>query len=228
MASDRERTTSLREERRRQQELLSQNHLLDAAEVVFAEKGFGRATVKEIAERSEFSVGAVYQFFESKEALLRGVMHRRNAEVMRRMEEVVAASPDPRSQIHALIDWMTVWFADHQDYYRLFQQAIGASWMNLKVGFDDTNWEQYEDILAVESRVFAEGVAQGVFRDLDPGAMAVIFSGMMQAYLAHRVVGVGADQRAAIDVLPPGEIHDMVDRAFLTRIPSTSDTDSLS
>jgi hypothetical protein len=45
--------------------------------------------------------------------------------------------------------------------------------------------------------------------------MAVIFSGMMQAYLAHRVVGVGADQRAAIDVLPPGEIHDMVDRAFL-------------
>lgn len=217
MATEPERTTSLREERRRQQELLSQNHLLDAAEAVFAEKGFAGATVKEIAERSEFSVGAVYQFFESKEAVLRGVMRRRNLEVLRLMEDVVAASDDPHTQLHALVDFFIDWYGNHENYYQLFQQAIGAAWMNLKVGFDDTNWEQYEDILAVVARVFADGVAQGRFRDLDPGAMAAVFSGMMQAYLAHRVVGVGAGSpRAAADVLPPGEIHALIDRAFLS------------
>lgn len=217
MATEPERTTSLRQERRRQQELLSQNHLLDAAEAVFAEKGFAGATVKEIAERSEFSVGAVYQFFESKEAVLRGVMRRRNLEVLRLMEDVVAASDDPHTQLHALVDFFIDWYGNHENYYQLFQQAIGAAWMNLKVGFDDTNWEQYEDILAVVARVFADGVAQGRFRDLDPGAMAAVFSGMMQAYLAHRVVGVGAGSpRAAADVLPPGEILALIDRAFLS------------
>jgi TetR/AcrR family transcriptional regulator len=215
MATEPRRTTSLREERRRQQELLSQNHLLDAAEAVVAEKGFARATVKEIAERSEFSVGAVYQFFESKEAVLRGVMRRRNAEVKKLMEDVVGAHDDPASQLHGLIDFFIDWYGNHENYYQLFQQAIGAAWMNLKVGFDDTNWEQYQDILAVVAQVFADGVEQGRFRDLDPGALAAIFSGMMQAYLAHRVVGVGNAQQAASDVLPPGEIHDLVDRAFL-------------
>jgi TetR/AcrR family transcriptional regulator len=214
MATEPRRTPSLREQRRRQQELLSQNHLLDAAEVVFAEKGFARATVKEIAERSEFSVGAVYQFFESKEAVLRGVMRRRNAEVLGLMEGIVAAEADPARQLHGLIDFFVDWYGHHENYYQLFQQAIGAAWMNLKVGFDDTNWEQYEDILAVIARVFADGVAGGQFRDLDPGAMASIFSGMMQAYLAHRVVGVGNPQKAASDVLPSGEIHALVDRAF--------------
>ncbi|HEY8525983.1 MAG TPA: TetR/AcrR family transcriptional regulator [Acidimicrobiales bacterium] len=218
MATEPQRTTSLREERRRQQELLSQNHLLDAAEAVFAEKGFAKATVKEIAERSEFSVGAVYQFFESKEAVLRGVMRRRNLEVLGLMEQVVAESDDPRAQLHALMDFFIDWYGNHENYYQLFQQAIGAAWMNLKVGFDDTNWEQYEDILAVIARVFADGIAKGQFRDLDPGAMAAVFSGMMQAYLAHRVVGIGSGSPgvAPVDVMPTDEIHALIDRAFLS------------
>jgi AcrR family transcriptional regulator len=215
MAKDPAGARSLREERRRQQELLSQNHLLDAAEVVFAEKGYAGATVKEIAERSEFSVGAVYQFFESKEALLRGVMRRRNVEVQQRMEEVLAETDDPYAQLHALIDFVTEWYDAHEPYYRLFQQAIGAAWMNLKVGFDDTNWSQYEDILALEARVFAAGIDQGQFRSLDPAGMAVLFAGMMQAYLAHRVVGVGAGRRRAAEVLPVQAVHELVDRAFV-------------
>jgi AcrR family transcriptional regulator len=215
MAKEPAPARSLREERRRQQELLSQNHLLDAAEVVFAEKGYAGATVREIAERSEFSVGAVYQFFESKEALLRGVMRRRNVEVREQMEEVLARTDDPYEQLHALIDFVTEWYDAHEPYYRLFQQAIGAAWMNLRVGFDDTNWSQYEDILALEAAVFASGIERGRFRPLDPAGMAVIFAGMMQAYLAHRIVGVGADKRPAAEVLPLKEVHQLVDRAFL-------------
>jgi AcrR family transcriptional regulator len=214
MAKDPAGARSLREERRRQQELLSQNHLLDAAEVVFAEKGYAGATVKEIAERSEFPVGAVYQFFESKEALLRGVMRRRNLEVQQRMEEILAGTDDPYEQLHALIDFVTEWYDAHEPYYRLFQQAIGAAWMNLKVGFDDTNWSQYEDILALEARVFAAGIDKGQFRPLDPAGMAVLFAGMMQAYLAHRVVGVGAGRRGAPEVLSVEAVHELVDRAF--------------
>ena len=43
--------------------------ILFAARRLFTEKGFAGTTVAEIARRAEVSVGAIYQLFESKEAL---------------------------------------------------------------------------------------------------------------------------------------------------------------
>jgi AcrR family transcriptional regulator len=43
--------------------------LLDAAAAVFVEKGFDLATMTEIAERANSSIGSLYQFFPSKEVL---------------------------------------------------------------------------------------------------------------------------------------------------------------
>ena len=50
-------TTSRREQRRLQHQDLSRGQLLDAAEEVFGRKGFHEATLKEVAELAEFSVG---------------------------------------------------------------------------------------------------------------------------------------------------------------------------
>jgi AcrR family transcriptional regulator len=50
--------------------------ILDAAEEVFAEVGYETATNTEIAERAETSIGSVYQFFPSKEAILEALVER--------------------------------------------------------------------------------------------------------------------------------------------------------
>ncbi|HMG44699.1 MAG TPA: helix-turn-helix domain-containing protein, partial [Acidimicrobiales bacterium] len=57
-------TTSRREARRLLQQDVSRSQLLDAAEEVFGRKGFHEATLKEVAELAEFSVGSVYSFFD--------------------------------------------------------------------------------------------------------------------------------------------------------------------
>ncbi|HEY8547552.1 MAG TPA: helix-turn-helix domain-containing protein, partial [Acidimicrobiales bacterium] len=51
---------SRREARRLVQQDVSRSQLLDAAEEVFGRKGFHEATLKEVAELAEFSVGSVY------------------------------------------------------------------------------------------------------------------------------------------------------------------------
>ncbi len=50
--------------------------ILDAAAQVFAEKGFHRATTKEIAEAADVSEGTIYNYFGSKNDLLIGMMAR--------------------------------------------------------------------------------------------------------------------------------------------------------
>lgn len=65
-----EKTTTRRERRiaaRRQQ-------ILDAAAEIFAEKGFQRATTKEIADLADVAEGTIYNYFQSKEALLMELM----------------------------------------------------------------------------------------------------------------------------------------------------------
>jgi AcrR family transcriptional regulator len=48
--------------------------ILDAAAQVFAEKGFHRATTKEIAQTAGVSEGTIYNYFDSKDALLIDMM----------------------------------------------------------------------------------------------------------------------------------------------------------
>jgi AcrR family transcriptional regulator len=63
-------------EHRRQ---LALDAMLDAAETVFAKKGFGGASMEEIAAEAGFSRATVYARFGSKEDLLRAVLERHSA-----------------------------------------------------------------------------------------------------------------------------------------------------
>lgn len=64
------RTPKVVEDRREQ--------ILDAAMHVFAEKGFVRATNKDIAQRAGITAGLIYHYFESKEALLLAIVESRS------------------------------------------------------------------------------------------------------------------------------------------------------
>ena len=73
----------------------TRERLLDAAAEVFARKGYGAASVDEIAEAAGFSVGAVYSNFTGKEQLFSELMAQRAAG---RVEAIVAAMRSEREQ----------------------------------------------------------------------------------------------------------------------------------
>jgi AcrR family transcriptional regulator len=208
-------SAGLRAERRRQQALLSQNHLLDAAEVVFAEKGFAGATIREIADAAEFSAGAVYNFFEGKADLFAAVMSRRNEEILSLMGDAVSTDRPATERLHAMVDVCVAYYLQHHHFYRLFQRAIGGAWINMKASFNEKNYRQYQEVLALEARVFADGVASGEFRDEDPATMAALFAGIVQAYLEQCIVSRGKNGKVDTDHYPRPQLVALIDRAFL-------------
>jgi AcrR family transcriptional regulator len=50
--------------------------ILSAASVVFAEKGYQRATTREIAEKANLSEGLIYSYFESKDHILLAILEK--------------------------------------------------------------------------------------------------------------------------------------------------------
>jgi AcrR family transcriptional regulator len=214
MTSEGPEPTSLREQRRRQLELLSETHLLDAAERVFAAKGYAGATMKEIAEAAEFSVGALYNFFPGKEGLFAAVMSRRNVEFTVIFAEALAGEAPARTRLRKMVDVICDYYLEQREFMRLFQQAIGRVWLNIKASFNEENYRQYEEVMAMEAAVFRAGIASGEMRDGDPDMMAAVFAGAVQAYLARRILdeGGGGDEAASRKALV-----ELVERAFLRR-----------
>lgn len=57
---------------------IRRTQILDAATTVFAEKGFHRATIKDIAAYAGIADGTIYNYFANKNALLIGILDRLN------------------------------------------------------------------------------------------------------------------------------------------------------
>ena len=54
------------------------SQILDAATTVFANKGFHRATIRDVAKAAGIADGTIYIYFENKTALLLGILNRLN------------------------------------------------------------------------------------------------------------------------------------------------------
>jgi AcrR family transcriptional regulator len=72
----------------------TREHLLEAAERVFVERGFHAATLDQVAEDAGYTKGAVYSAFESKADLFLAIFAERSR---RRAEEFRALAPRVRS-----------------------------------------------------------------------------------------------------------------------------------
>src|SRR5262245_22582005 len=156
---------SRRDARRAAQTKLGREHVLDAAEEVFSRKGFHEATIKEIAAVAEFSVGAVYGFFENKDDLFVQVMERRGAALVPAMHDLLADDRAPGEQLHALADLQIGFFRDHPAFARLFVRATGAPVLNIKASISDATRARYEEAMALQADLFVRGQAAGQFVD---------------------------------------------------------------
>jgi AcrR family transcriptional regulator len=72
----------------------TQARLVAAAAQVFAERGFGRATVEDVCERAGYSRGAFYSNFDSLDGLFFALYGARSAELVDAVRQVVEVLPE--------------------------------------------------------------------------------------------------------------------------------------
>jgi AcrR family transcriptional regulator len=202
-----------RAQRRRQHQELSRAQILDAAEEVFARKGFHDATVKEIAAAAEFSVGGVYSFFADKDDLFIQIFLRRGAEFMDGMRRVLARPAEPRARLHDLADFQVEFFRTHANFGRLFLRVSGATIGDLESKIDQAAVENYTEAMNLQAKLFRDGQEAGVFRDGDPEVLAMLFSGVLSAYQASDPMVMGAAE-TAVERMPVEQLHVILDAAF--------------
>ena len=135
----------------KEEALATRDRLLDAAELVFSEKGVSRTSLNDIAEAAGVSRGAIYWHFKNKADLFNAMMDRTTLPIEDSLQQIGHdAGQDPLAELqHAIQDAMRKIATDERTR-RVFEVAT------LKV-------EYVDELLAVKARhlqCYVDGVSQ--------------------------------------------------------------------
>lgn len=145
---------------------------LDAAQRLFAEKGFAGTSMREIASASGISQPLIHYHFGSKEGLYRAVKERLIREGLRSIPPVPADQPDNPTDPSVLIRLMHTLFSGNEDLMRLI------AWSHLER--EKTPWPGEEEVhrtLAGHMRRHLHDIPSG--RDVDPLIATVMIEALI-------------------------------------------------
>ena len=156
--------------------------VLDAAEVLFAERGFAGTSIRDIATASGVSHPLIQHHFATKEGLYRAVFRRCG-------EEYTARFPEADDQTDQPIDLgreMTRIFEFIRDRDRLTRMV---GWARLE-GRSDLIPRQKPAREAMVRRIAASQRAGAIRDDIDPPTLAVILEALVLHWLDNRAAGL--------------------------------------
>ena len=163
MTANRLEAPSRRDLRRERHHELSRAQLLDAAERVFGEKGFHDATLNEIAELAEYSVGSVYSFFEGKEDLFSQVFVRRGDQFMPKMRAILKGTGSAADKLHRLVDFQVGFFREHRRFARLFLRYANVALVSEPGELDASIAGNYDESMRLQTELISRGQRSGEF-----------------------------------------------------------------
>ncbi len=199
-----------RENVRRARSALYRQLILEAAERIFADKGFDDAKMEEIAAESGLSLGTLYSVFHGKAELFRAVHDVRDAEVLQRAVDGARGLTSPLDMLRAGVRAYVEFFAAHPDFLRIHLRegfAWGLSGASAPSRARAVAWSEG---VAMQATLFERGIDEGIFHPGDPRLMARLMIGMHQVVLADWVErGMQRDPDALV-----ADIHDQLVRSF--------------
>lgn len=156
--------------------------ILDAARIVFAEKGFSGANVDEIVARVQTTKPTIYYHFRSKEGLFAAVLEdvyagMRDIERSLDLQELPAAAA-----MRKLVEITFDYHAEHPDWIRLISVANihGAKHIAGSESLAPSN----SAIIVILRELVDRGVREGLFRD---GVDALHLHLLINSFCFYRV-----------------------------------------
>jgi AcrR family transcriptional regulator len=92
----------------------TRERILEAALAIFRERGFERATMREIAASAEVAVGGAYYYFESKEAIVMAFYGRAQEAMRVELERRLDDCESLEERLRTIIGYKLVYFAPNR------------------------------------------------------------------------------------------------------------------
>jgi AcrR family transcriptional regulator len=186
--------------RRDEARALFRNAILDAAEAVFAERGFHGARIQDIAERARIAVGTVYNHFSDKDDVLSALLDERTEGLLAQVRAGGAGAPAAsrgfRASLEARVAGMFAYVEQHRAFFAIANEhGLFAGAVAPSARSSARSVERVETFRAVFRAIVEEGIASGDLEPLDADALARFLGGTMRALVLSSLGDGGKDVR---------------------------------
>jgi AcrR family transcriptional regulator len=189
-----------KENARREREGLYRRLILDAAERLFALKGFDDARIEEIAAASGLSLGTLYSVFAGKPDVMRAVHEARNREILARSARAIADAAGPLEQLLAAARASLEFFVAHPDYLRIHLRGGHAWGLDAAGGRSRSHAHARDEGIVLYTENLQSGISAAVFHPGSPRLLARMAIAMQQVQLADWVErGMQRDPAALVE-----------------------------
>ena len=156
------------------------------AQTLFAERGFGGTTIREIADQTGVNSGLLYHYYPNKEALYLSLLEAAVREVVVQVEHIAASTDTPEEKIRQIVQLYLAHFQAHPQSFQLIQRAVGEN----RPAAQALAQRWYSRAFTAFHTITTDGVQHGLFRPLPPPLMSFAIAGLLeQSMHLHKLVG---------------------------------------
>jgi AcrR family transcriptional regulator len=158
--------------------------LIEAAEPVFAERGFAGATMAEIASRAGYSAGNLYNVFDGKEALFRAVVRARGELLLARLREALGRADGLTAKLDAFVEALISFVEEHRSFFGIYlRRTSGIGWTTERL--DEDALEMQSVVEQEVTRTLRKAMARGEIAREDPELHTCVLLGTLQRYVTR-------------------------------------------
>ncbi len=174
--------------------------LLDAAAQEFAREGYAGANINRISQSAGFAKGTIYNYFPSKRALMLALIDQTAELHLKYIQDKVMGVDDPGARLERFFEAGFAFIPEHLPQARVMVNNLYGP----DVEFKEYMYQAYLPMFQlVGQEILAPGIAQGVFRQVDPISTANL---LMTVYLG---TGSSVDDQGR-QWLPARQVADFV------------------
>ena len=151
--------------------------IFEAAEQVFADRGFESGTMQDVAAESGVSLKTLYATFPGKNELYDEIRTSRGEELMDAIASAADGAAGPLDELERSVRAYVEFLVAHPNFLRVML-ADGMAWALAKASSQTEGVEGF-------ARVLQQGMDEGLFHRGDPKLMARIGVAIMQVWLAR-------------------------------------------
>ncbi len=147
--------------------------LLNAAESVFAQKGFTAATIADIAKKARVAEGTIYEYFKNKNDLLMSIPEDRFKRHLDSLQELFIIKSIPR-KLRRFMRYHFMLYQTQPNFLRVFLFNIQ---MNPDF-YKSESYKEFQQYIQIVDQILTEGMQEGSFyQDCDIEVFKSLFFG---------------------------------------------------
>jgi AcrR family transcriptional regulator len=100
--------------------------ILDAAQEIFTEMGYGAASIRDVVRRSGLAAGTFYNYFPDKESVFRAVLDEHTTELRRRLRDARARARDAETIVREGFQTYFSFIVEDRPLFEMLRRNAGT------------------------------------------------------------------------------------------------------